>query len=103
MESAGYEVITAVNGADGLNKLKTTHFDVIISDIDMPRMNGIEMVREIRKDQKFREIPIIIVSYKDREEDRAIARDAGVNLYITKAAFDSQEMLGHISSFINQK
>ncbi|MBF0225019.1 MAG: response regulator [Desulfobacterales bacterium] len=103
LESAGYDVVTAINGADGLNKLKVSKFDMVISDIDMPRMNGIEMIKEIRKDPKYGDIPIIVVSYKDREEDRLAAKDAGANLYITKAAFDSKEMLLHISRFIDNK
>lgn len=62
-------------------------FDLIISDIDMPRMNGIEFVRSLRADARFASVPIIIVSYKDREEDRLAGLEAGATAYLTKGAF----------------
>jgi two-component system, chemotaxis family, sensor histidine kinase and response regulator WspE len=100
LESAGYRVTTAVNGMDGLNKLKAGAVDIVISDIDMPRMNGIEMVRQIRSDPRYRDLPIIVVSYKDREEDRKKALEAGINLYVTKSEFDSMEMLERIRDLV---
>lgn len=100
LEQAGYSVTTAVNGVDGFNKLRADNFDLIISDIDMPRMNGIEMITKIRATEKYAQIPIIVVSYKDREQDRAQAMDVGANHYVTKAAFDSGEMMEHIRELI---
>ncbi|KPA19650.1 peptidase M23 [Candidatus Magnetomorum sp. HK-1] len=100
LESAGYAVTTAVNGVDGLNKLKSDHFDLIISDIDMPRMNGIEMIHQIRMDKRYEEIPVIVVSYKDRDADRQKAIEVGVNLYVTKSEFDSAKMLERIKNLL---
>ena len=100
LEQAGYRVTTAVNGVDGFNKLRGDSFDLIISDIDMPRMNGIEMITKIRAIEKYGAIPIIVVSYKDRDEDRQQALDAGANHYVTKAAFDSGEMMERIRELI---
>jgi len=100
LESAGYAVTTAVNGVDGLNKLKSGHFDLIISDIDMPRMNGIEMIHQIRMDKRYAELPVIVVSYKDREADRQKALEVGVNLYVTKSEFDSASMLERIKNLL---
>jgi len=100
LESAGYEVTTAVNGIDGLNKLKSGHFDLIISDIDMPRMNGLEMISNIRSESKYSNLPVIVVSYKDREADHQKAIDVGVNLYVTKAEFDSANMLEKIKELL---
>jgi two-component system sensor histidine kinase and response regulator WspE len=100
LESAGYRVTTAVNGVDGLNKLKSGHFNLIISDIDMPRMNGIDMIRQIRSDTKYSDIPIIVVSYKDRDSDRKKADDVGINLYVTKSEFDSASMLERIRNLL---
>ncbi|MBT6879887.1 MAG: response regulator, partial [Gammaproteobacteria bacterium] len=100
LEQAGYRVTTAVNGVDGFNKLRGDHFDLIISDIDMPRMNGIEMITKIRANDKYSQIPIIVVSYKDREQDRVVAMDAGANHYVTKASFDSGEMMDRIRELI---
>ncbi|MBF0452562.1 MAG: response regulator [Candidatus Magnetomorum sp.] len=100
LESAGYTVTTAVNGVDGLNKLKSGHFDLIITDIDMPRMNGIEMIRQVRTDTRYSEIPVIVVSYKDRDADRQKADEVGVNLYVTKSEFDSARMLERIRNLL---
>ncbi len=100
LEQAGYQVVTAVNGVDGFNKLRAGRFDLIISDIDMPRMNGIEMITRIRAAEKYSQIPIIVVSYKDREQDRQQALEAGANHYVTKAAFDSGEMMERIRELL---
>ena len=93
LEQAGYQVTTAVDGMDGLNKCRNGEFNIIISDIDMPRLNGIEMIKALRDKGKHKNTPIIVVSYKDREDDRAKAFAAGADHYVTKAAFDSGEML----------
>ena len=100
LESAGYDVVTAVDGKDGLNQVKRSHFDLIITDIDMPRMDGIEMIATLRRQEKFSTVPIVVVSYKDRDEDRAKAMDAGASYYVTKSEFDSGEMLNLISDLL---
>lgn len=87
----GFEVETAVDGLDGLHTARdgiaSGPIDLIISDIDMPRMNGIEFVRALRSDPRFGAVPIVVVSYKDREEDRLAGLDAGATAYLTKGAF----------------
>jgi two-component system, chemotaxis family, sensor histidine kinase and response regulator WspE len=100
LEQAGYLVETAKDGKDGLNKAKANQFDLIISDIDMPRMNGIDMIKQIRSVHRLENIPIIVVSYKDREEDRTKAINAGANEYVTKSEFDSIEMLETIRGLL---
>jgi len=83
----GFAVETAVDGLDGWHQLRDGLFDLVISDIDMPRMNGIEFVRTLRADPRFTSIPVIVVSYKDREEDRRAGLEAGATAYLTKGAF----------------
>jgi two-component system sensor histidine kinase and response regulator WspE len=83
----GFEVETAVDGLDGLHAAREGGFDLVVSDIDMPRMNGIEFVRALRGDARFAVVPVIVVSYKDREEDRLAGLDAGATAYLTKGAF----------------
>ena len=100
LEQAGYTVTTAVNGADGFNKLRSDTFCLVISDIDMPRMNGLDMIAKIRAIDKYATLPIIVVSYKDREQDKNAALDAGANYYVTKASFDSGEMMNQIEMLI---
>lgn len=89
LEEAGYKVTTAVNGVDALNKLRGVSCDLVITDIDMPVMNGIELITKIRSHERLSGVPIIVVSYKDRDKDRATAIDAGADHYLTKGAFDS--------------
>lgn len=83
----GFEVETAVDGMDGWNALRAGRFDLVVSDIDMPRMNGIEFVRTLRADPRFATVPVIVVSYKDREEDRLAGMQAGATAYLTKGSF----------------
>ena len=100
LEAAGFNVTTAVNGVDGLNKLRNGHFNLVITDIDMPRMNGIELIRKLRAHDRYSDIPVIVVSYKDREQDQAEVLAAGANHFVTKSAFDSGEMLEMIRGIV---
>lgn len=90
----GYEVETAVNGIDGWNAVRLGRYDLVMTDIDMPRMNGIEFLRAIKNDPKLRNIPVMIVSYKEGEEDRMKGLEAGADYYLTKSSF-------HDATFIN--
>ena len=69
------------------------HYDLVVSDIDMPRMDGIQLVQHIKDDARLKAIPVVIVSYKDREEDRIRGLDAGANFYLTKSSFHDQHVL----------
>ncbi|MCG8638334.1 MAG: response regulator [Desulfobacterales bacterium] len=100
LEEAGYNTDTAVDGADGLNKIRIKPYDLVVTDIDMPRMNGIDMIKKIRSMKRMADLPIIVVSYKDREEDREKAMAAGANHYISKASFDSGEMLDIVGEIL---
>lgn len=100
LTQAGYAVTTAVNGVDGLNKAKANTFDMVVTDIDMPRMNGIELIRTLRGLERFRRLPVIVVSYKDRPEDRDAALEAGANRYVTKAEFDTDAMLTTVADLL---
>ena len=87
LTSRGYEVTLAVDGADGWNTVREGEFDLVISDIDMPHMNGLEFTRKMKDDNLLQRIPVVIVSYKDREEDRLAGLEAGANYYLTKSSF----------------
>jgi two-component system sensor histidine kinase and response regulator WspE len=100
LTQAGYAVTTAVNGVDGLNKAKAGEHDMVVTDIDMPRMNGIELIRTLRGMERFRRLPVIVVSYKDRSEDRDAALAAGANRYVTKAEFDTDAMLTTVAELL---
>lgn len=102
LENQGYEVETAVNGIDGWNALRTAHYDLVVTDIDMPRMNGIEFVKAIRADPRFKDIPIMIVSYKEHEEDRMKGLDAGANYYLTKSSFHDETLVKAAKDLIGE-
>jgi two-component system sensor histidine kinase and response regulator WspE len=100
LENSGYRVDVAVDGMDGWNAVRTGSYDLVVSDIDMPRMNGIELVGLIRKDQGLKNLPIMIVSYKDREEDRRNGLEAGANYYFTKGSFHNEALLEAVIDLI---
>src|SRR3569832_165380 len=92
LETSGYEVEVAVDGMDGWNALRESEVELVITDIDMPRMDGIELVRMIRQDPKYQALPVMIVSYKDREEDRYRGLEAGADYYLTKGSFHDETL-----------
>jgi two-component system sensor histidine kinase and response regulator WspE len=96
----GYDVDVAVDGMDGWSSVRNSHYDLVVSDIDMPRMNGLEMIRTIKQDPRLRSIPIVIVSYKDREEDRIRGLDAGANHYLTKSSFHDEALVHAVQNLI---
>jgi two-component system, chemotaxis family, sensor histidine kinase and response regulator WspE len=102
LENRGYSVDVAVDGIDGWNAVRTAHYDLVVSDVDMPRMDGIQLVRHIKDDSRLRAIPVVIVSYKDREEDRIRGLDAGANSYLTKSSFHDQTFLTTVADLIGE-
>jgi two-component system sensor histidine kinase and response regulator WspE len=100
LESRGYAVEVAVDGMDGWNAVRTGVFDLVISDVDMPRLDGIELTKLIKQDAKLRGLPVMIVSYKDREEDRRRGLDAGADYYLTKGSFHDETMLNAVTDLI---
>ena len=97
---AGYMVDVAVDGLDGWNALQRERYDLVLSDVDMPRMNGLELVRRIRADRKLASVPVVMVSYKDREEDRLAGLEAGATAYLTKGAFHDRTLLDTVADLI---
>jgi two-component system, chemotaxis family, sensor histidine kinase and response regulator WspE len=100
LRAHGYEVEVAVDGQDGWNKLRSGGFDLVISDVDMPRLTGLEFVKRIRDDDGLRDLPVIIVSYKDRDEDRLRGLEAGANHYLTKTSFHDHTFLDAVAGLI---
>lgn len=102
LDHHGYEVEVAVDGMDGWNVLRSGEFDLIITDIDMPRMDGIELVKLIKKDAVLRTRPVMIVSYKDREEDRQRGLDAGADYYLVKGSFQDVALMQAVVDLIGE-
>ena len=100
--SGGYEVEVAVDGMDGWNAIRAGGFDLVLTDIDMPRMDGIELVTLIKRDPRLSSIPVMIVSYKDRPEDRERGLQAGADYYLPKGSFHDQKLLGAVVDLIGE-
>jgi two-component system chemotaxis sensor kinase CheA len=100
LESAGYDVKTAVDGVDAFTVLKMESFDLVVSDVDMPRMSGFELTAKIRADKKFSELPIVLVTALESREDKERGIDVGANAYIVKSSFDQSNLLEVIRRLI---
>lgn len=100
LDSHGYEVDVAVDGVDGWNAMRTQPFDLVVTDVDMPRLDGIELVRRLKSDPALRALPVMIVSYKDREEDRRRGLEAGADYYLAKGSFQDQALLDAVVDLI---
>jgi two-component system chemotaxis sensor kinase CheA len=100
LEAAGYQVVTAVDGADAFAKVRTGEFDLVVSDVDMPRMNGFELTAGIRADKKLSEVPVVLVTALESREDRERGIDAGASAYIIKSSFDQSNLLEAIKKLI---
>lgn len=98
--SRGFEVTVAVDGMDGWNAVRSGDFDLVITDVDMPRMDGIELVTLIKKDSRLHNLPVMIVSYKDRPEDRSRGVTAGADYYLTKGSFHDETLLEAVFDLI---
>ncbi|MBS9477606.1 hybrid sensor histidine kinase/response regulator [Ancylobacter radicis] len=100
LEHHGYEVGVAVDGMDGWNAVRSEAYDLMVTDVDMPRMDGIELVTLMRRDARLRALPVMIVSYKDREEDRRRGLDAGADYYLTKGSFHDETLIQAVTDLI---
>jgi len=96
----GFLVDIAIDGIDGWNVVRSGDYDLVITDVDMPRMDGIELVTLIKKDIHLHKLPVMIVSYKDRPEDRARGLSAGADYYLTKGSFHDETLLDAVSDLI---
>ncbi|MDM8550476.1 hybrid sensor histidine kinase/response regulator [Desulfobacterales bacterium HSG2] len=102
LESKGYQVDVAVDGMDAWNMLRITPYDMVVSDIDMPRMNGFELITQIKQHEKLRSLPVMIVSYKNKKEDRLRGLEAGANYYLTKSSFQDNSFIDAVTDLIGE-
>ena len=98
----GYQVVAASDGREALQQLRSRLIDLVISDVDMPRMNGIDLVRSIKQDPRLRGIPVMFVSYKDREEDRMRGLEAGADYYLTKSDFHDEQLVRAVHDLVGE-
>lgn len=100
LESAGYQVKTTVDGAEAYSVVTGQQFDLVVSDVEMPRMNGFELVSKIRKNKKTSELPIVLVTALESDEDKKRGIDVGADAYIVKRSFDQSNLINVISKLI---
>jgi two-component system chemotaxis sensor kinase CheA len=100
LETAGYQVSTAVDGTDAFTRARSDEFDLIVSDVDMPRMNGFELTAKIRNDKKLTELPVVLVTALESREDREHGIEVGADAYIIKSSFDQTNLLEIIKKLI---
>jgi two-component system, chemotaxis family, sensor kinase CheA len=98
LEAAGFEVLTAADGAAAWTLLSTQTVDLVVSDVDMPRMDGFALVEAIRSSTAMRELPVILVTARENEADRRRGLEVGADAYIVKSSFRQEELLDAIGA-----
>jgi len=100
LEAAGYDVTVAVDGEDGWRQLQERGADLLISDVDMPRMDGLALVETVRKSGRFPDLPIVLFTSRGSERDKARGVEVGANAYIVKGGFDQKDLLETIAQLL---
>ncbi|HAP66792.1 MAG TPA: hypothetical protein DCQ99_03045, partial [Nitrospinae bacterium] len=101
LESYGYDVVTAIDGQDAILKLHEKNFDVIVSDVQMPNMDGLELTEKIKQDNRYSKIPVILVTAMESDEDKKRGMQVGADAYIVKSSFDQSNLLTTIKRLTN--
>jgi len=102
LQAAGYAVDVAVDGMDGWNMLCANSYDLLLTDVDMPHLDGIALVKRLRDDARFMTLPVIVVSYKENEKDRMRGLEAGADAYLGKSSFDDDSLLLRVYELIGE-
>ncbi|GFO69803.1 hybrid sensor histidine kinase/response regulator [Geomonas limicola] len=93
LEAAGYQVATAYDGADALTQLKAGSFDLVVSDVEMPRLDGFQLTAALRSEPRFAELPVILVTGLESRSDRERGIEVGANAYVVKSSFDQSSLI----------
>jgi two-component system chemotaxis sensor kinase CheA len=100
LESAGYAVRIAVDGIEAFTLLRAERFDLVVSDVEMPRLNGFGLTARIRADHKLAELPVVLVTALEAREDRERGIDVGASAYLVKSSFDQSNLLEAVRRLI---
>jgi two-component system chemotaxis sensor kinase CheA len=103
LEAAGYHVVTAENGLDALEKLRQHGFDLVVTDIHMPHMDGFALTEKIRANAETSSLPVVVVTTMDRDEDRHRGLEAGADAYLIKSRFDQRVLVDTIETLLGRK
>jgi two-component system chemotaxis sensor kinase CheA len=93
LEAAGYEVATAADGVAGWQLLQEKGADLVVSDVDMPRMDGIALTAKVRGSRRFQSLPVVLVTARESDEDKARGIEVGADAYLIKSAFEQKNLL----------
>jgi two-component system sensor histidine kinase and response regulator WspE len=102
LTAQGYVTDVAVDGMDGWNAVRSGNYDLVITDVDLPRMDGIELTTLIKQDARLKSLPVLVVSYKDRKEDRLRGLEAGADYYLAKGGFHDDLLLRAVVDLIGE-
>jgi chemosensory pili system protein ChpA (sensor histidine kinase/response regulator) len=97
----GYNVVTAKDGVDAMEQLHDLVPDVMLVDIEMPRMDGFDLTRNVRNDRRLKHVPIIMITSRTAEKHRMMAKEIGVDVFLGKP-YQEEELLGHIAGFVKR-
>ena len=100
LEANGFDVHVAIDGAEAWQRLPEIQPDIIVSDVEMPKMNGLEFTRLVKNAEETRDIPVILLTSLAKPEQREAGLKAGANAYLIKSRFDQSELLETIQSVI---
>jgi len=100
LQQAGYEVILATDGAEAWELLQKQSFDLVASDVDMPKMDGFKLTRNIRGSSALNDLPVILITSLNRPEDMTAGAESGADEYIVKGNFNQQSLLELVAKYI---
>jgi CheY-like chemotaxis protein len=100
---SGYDVVTAADGEEGLKVIREQSPDIALIDITMPKMDGMELLRELKKDPDLQQIPIIIMSNNDDIEVMTKAGELGIRFYLVKSLFDPMKVVNHVKEVLHNR
>jgi two-component system chemotaxis sensor kinase CheA len=100
LEAAGFVVVLASDGVQGWERVQAGGIDLVLSDVDMPLLNGFQLTQTIRKSDQFRSLPVILITSNDDERSRERGLSAGASAYLTKGNFDQNVLMNLIEQFL---
>jgi len=102
LEGAGYDVITAVDGQDGAARLSQAPVDLVLSDVEMPGMDGFTLTRQIRKTRGWENVPVVIMTSRGDDADKRAGLDAGASAYLLKSEFDQADLVDTVRRLVGR-
>jgi CheY-like chemotaxis protein len=102
LEGAGYDVVTAVDGLDGAGRLAGVPVDLVLSDVEMPGMDGFTLTRTIRRTRGWEDVPVVIMTSRGDEADQRAGLDAGASAYLLKSEFNQAELIDTVRRLVGR-